>query len=112
MFHCFRFRLFPFSRVIHSPGVLAALLAPVQAAGVTSAMQPGIDAYKKQAAAGLGKGHPNFDVSFGDGKVWQQAESRPDPSTNIESARISVPVKSGGEAIGVLPVSLTAANLK
>ena len=69
-------------------------------------------AFTSMPAAYLGKGRPNFDVSFEDGKVWQQDESKPDPSTNIESVQISVPVKSGGEAIGVLLVSLTAANLK
>ena len=69
-------------------------------------------AFTSMPAAYLGKGRPNFDVSFEDGKVWQQDETKPDPSTNIESVQISVPVKNGSEAIGVLLVSLTAANLK
>jgi hypothetical protein len=47
-----------------------------------------------------------------DGTVWQQAESRPDPSTNIDTVQISAPVKDGNTVIGVLLVSLTAANLQ
>lgn len=59
----------------------------------------------------IGKGKPNFDESFS-GKMWQQGESKPDPSTNIESVQISAPVKNGNDVIGVLLVSLTAANLQ
>ncbi len=60
----------------------------------------------------LGKGRPNFDTSMNDGKVWQQDESKPDPSTNIDSVQISAPVKDGGKVIGVLLISLTADALK
>jgi hypothetical protein len=47
-----------------------------------------------------------------DGKVWQQDESKPDPSTNIDTVQISAPVKDGAKVIGVLLVSLTADTLK
>jgi hypothetical protein len=59
----------------------------------------------------IGKGKPNFDTSMNDGKVWQQGESKPDPSTNIDSVQISAPVMDGGKVIGVLLVALTASNL-
>lgn len=68
-------------------------------------------AFTSMPAIYIGKGKPNFDESFS-GKVWQQGESKPDPSTNIESVQISAPVKNGNDVIGVLLVSLTAANLQ
>jgi hypothetical protein len=69
-------------------------------------------AFTSMPAIYLGKGRPNFDTSMNDGKVWQQAESKPDPSTNIDTVQISAPVKDGTTVIGVLLVSLTAANLQ
>jgi len=69
-------------------------------------------AYTSMPAKYLGKGAPNFDTSMNDGKVWQQDESKPDPSTNIDTVQISAPVKDGGKVIGVLLVSLTADALK
>lgn len=68
-------------------------------------------AFTSMPAVYLGKGKPNFDTSFIDGKVWQQGETKPDPSTNIESVQISAPVMDGGKVIGVLLVALTASNL-
>ncbi|MCL4456503.1 MAG: cache domain-containing protein [Nitrospirae bacterium] len=59
----------------------------------------------------IAAGKPNFDESL-DGNVWQQGESKPDPNTNIDSVQITVPVKDGGKVIGVLLLSLTAANLQ
>jgi len=69
-------------------------------------------AYTSMPAIYLGKGKPNFDTSMNDGKVWQQDESKPDPSTNIDTVQISAPVMDGGKVIGVLLVSLTADALK
>ncbi len=69
-------------------------------------------AYTSMPAKYLGKAAPNFDVSMNDGKMWQQDESKPDPSTNIDTVQISAPVKDGGKVIGVLLVSLTADTLK
>ena len=69
-------------------------------------------AFTSMPAIYLGKGKPNFDTSMNDGKVWQQDESKPDPSTNIDTVQISAPVKDGGKVIGVLLVSLTADALK
>lgn len=69
-------------------------------------------AFTSMPAIYLGKGRPNFDTSMNEGKVWQQGESKPDPSTNIDTVQISAPVKDGATVIGVLLVSLTAANLK
>ncbi|MBI3778955.1 MAG: cache domain-containing protein [Gammaproteobacteria bacterium] len=68
-------------------------------------------AFTSMPAIYLGKGKPNFDEAI-DGKLWQQGESKPDPSTNIDTVQIAAPVKDGGHAIGVLLVSLTADNLK
>jgi hypothetical protein len=69
-------------------------------------------AFTSMPAIYIGKGRPNFDVSMNDGKVWQQDDSKPDPSTNIDTVQISAPVKDGGKVIGVLLVSLTADTLK
>ena len=68
-------------------------------------------AFTSMPAIYIGKGKPNFDEAFS-GKVWQQDESKPDPSTNIDTVQIAAPVKDGNKIIGVLLVSLTAANLK
>ena len=68
-------------------------------------------AFTDMPAIYIGKGKPHFDEAF-DGKPWQQGESKPDPSTDIDSVQIAVPVKDGGPVIGVLLVSLTTANLK
>ena len=68
-------------------------------------------AYTSMPAIYIGKGKPNFDEAF-DGKVWNQPESKPDPSTDIDTVQIAAPVKDGGDVIGVLLVSLTAANLQ
>jgi len=68
-------------------------------------------AFTSMPAIYIGKGKPNFDEAMG-GKVWQQGESKPDPSTNIDTVQIAAPVKDGGKVIGVLLVSLTADTLK
>ncbi|HCZ12755.1 MAG TPA: hypothetical protein DHV16_11035 [Nitrospiraceae bacterium] len=68
-------------------------------------------AFTSMPAIYIGKGKPNFDEAFS-GKIWQQGESKPDPSTNIDTVQIAAPVKDGGKIIGVLLVSLTTANLK
>ena len=68
-------------------------------------------AFTSMPAIYIGKGKPNFDVSM-EGKPWQQDESKPDPSTNIDTVQISAPVKDGDRVIGVLLVSLTADSLK
>jgi len=68
-------------------------------------------AYTSMPAKYIGKGAPNFDEAI-DGKLWNQAETKPDPSTNIDSVQIAAPVKDGSEVIGVLLISLTAASLQ
>lgn len=68
-------------------------------------------AFTSMPAIYIGKGKPNFDEAF-EGKLWRQGESKPDPSTNIDTVQIAAPVKDGGHVIGVLLVSLTAANLQ
>lgn len=68
-------------------------------------------AFTSMPAIYLGKGKPNFDEAM-DGKLWQQPETKPDPSTNIDTVQIAAPVRDGSDVIGVLLVSLTAANLK
>lgn len=67
-------------------------------------------AYTSMPAIYIGKGKPNFDDAF-DGKLWNQSESKPDPSTEIDTVQIAAPVKDGDDVIGVLLVSLTVANL-
>ena len=69
------------------------------------------------SADGLAKNKPAAETimkatSFNDGKVWQQAQVQPDPSTNIPTVQVSAPIKDGGKTIGVLLVSLTAAALQ
>ena len=68
-------------------------------------------AFTSMPAIYIAKGKPNFDEAF-DGKLWNQGESKPDPSTDIDTVQIAAPVKDGKEVIGVLLVSLTAASLK
>ena len=68
-------------------------------------------AFTSMPAIYIGKGKPNYDTSMNDDKVWQQDESKPDPSTKIDSVQISAPVKDGGKVIGVLLVALTADSL-
>ena len=68
-------------------------------------------AFTSMPAIYIGKGKPNFDDAMDD-KLWQQGESKPDPSTNIDTVQIAAPVKDGDKVIGVLLVSLTADNLK
>ena len=68
-------------------------------------------AFTSMPAIYIGKGKPNFDEAM-EGKLWQQGESKPDPSTNIDTVQIAAPVKDGGKVIGVLLVSLTADTLK
>jgi len=68
-------------------------------------------AFTSMPAIYIGKGKPNFDEAI-EGKLWHQGESKPDPSTNIDSVQIAAPVKDGAEVIGVLLLSLTAANLQ
>lgn len=67
-------------------------------------------AFTSMPAIYIGKGKPNFDEAF-EGKLWQQGETKADPSTNIESVQIAAPVKDGSQVIGVLLVSLTVAAL-
>lgn len=67
-------------------------------------------AFTSMPAIYIGKGKPNFDEAF-EGKLWQQGETKADPSTNIDSVQIAAPVKDGSQVIGVLLVSLTAAAL-
>lgn len=40
------------------------------------------------------------------GKPWQAGKAKPDPTTQVNSVQISVPVMDGGEAIGVLHSSV------
>ena len=68
-------------------------------------------AFTSMPAKYIGKGAPNFDEAI-EGKLWHQGESKPDPSTDIDTVQIAAPVKDGSDVIGVLLVSLTAANLK
>ena len=69
-------------------------------------------AFTSMPAIYIGKGRPNFDTSFDEGKVWQQAQVQPDPSTQIPTVQVSAPVRDGGKIIGVLLVSLTAVALQ
>lgn len=101
--------------VTHPAGQLMTKWMNADAKGINKIVLSGDKshrvAFTSMPAIYIGKGKPNFDSSFNDGKVWQQAESKPDPSTKIESVQISAPVKDGGKIIGVLLVALTADNL-
>ena len=102
--------------VSNAPGQLLTKWMNADAKGINKIVLSGDKshrvAFTSMPAIYIGKGRPNFDTSMNDGKVWQQGESKPDPSTNIDTVQISAPVKDGGTTIGVLLVSLTAANLK
>lgn len=67
-------------------------------------------AFTSMPAVYIGKGKPNFDEALA-GKLWQQSETKPDPSTQIESVQLAAPVKDATGVIGVLLVSLSAASL-
>ena len=51
-------------------------------------------AFTSMPAIYIGKGKPNFDEAF-EGKLWHQGETKPDPSTDIDSVQVSSPVKEG-----------------
>ena len=42
------------------------------------------------------------------GQVWTDNDIKPDPTTQIKSVQVSVPVLDGGQAIGILHGSVTA----
>jgi len=42
------------------------------------------------------------------GQVWSDNDIKPDPTTQIKSVQVSVPVLDGGQAIGILHGSVTA----
>lgn len=68
-------------------------------------------AFTSKPASYMSKDKTHFSESF-TGKNWQMKETQPDPSTKIETVQITVPVKDGGNTIGVLLLSLTADNLR
>ena len=100
--------------VDNAPGQLMTKWMNGDAKGINKIVLSGDKSHRvgftSMPAIYIGKGKPNFDEAFG-GKVWQQGESKPDPSTNIDTVQIAAPVKDGNTVIGVLLVSLTAANL-
>jgi len=67
-------------------------------------------AFTSKPVSYMSKDKTHFTESFS-GKVWQQKETQPDPSTKIETVQITVPVRDAGQIIGVLLMSLTAENL-
>lgn len=101
--------------VTHPTGQLLTKWMNADAKGINKIVLSGDKsqrvAFTSMPAIYIGKDRPNFDEAMG-GKVWQQGESKPDPSTNIDTVQIAVPVKDSGKVIGVLLVSLTADNLK
>ena len=101
--------------VTHPAGQLLTKWMHADAKGINKIVLSGDKsqrvAFTSMPAIYLGKGKPNFDEAI-DGKVWQQGETKPDPSTNIETVQIAAPVKDGGKVIGVLLVSLTADSLQ
>ena len=100
--------------ITNPTGLLLTSLMNADAKGINKIVLSGSKsqrvAFTSMPAIYIGKGKPNFDEAF-DGKPWQQGESKPDPSTDIDTVQIAAPVKEGGEVIGVLLVSLTVANL-
>ena len=101
--------------ITHPAGQLLTLWMDADARGINKIVLSGNKsqhvAFTSMPAIYLGKGKPNFDEAM-DGKVWQQGETKPDPSTNIDTVQIAAPVKDGGHVIGVLLVSLTADSLQ
>ena len=100
--------------ITHPAGQLLTLWMNADAKGINKIVLSGDKsqrvAFTSMPAIYLGKGKPNFDEAIG-GKVWHQGETKPDPSTNIETVQIAAPVKDGDKVIGVLLVSLTAESL-
>jgi hypothetical protein len=101
--------------ITNSAGQLLTKWMTADAKGINKIVLSGAKsqrvAFTSMPAIYLGKGKPNFDEAM-DGKLWQQGETKPDPSTNIDTVQIAAPVKDGDEVIGVLLVSLTASNLQ
>lgn len=68
-------------------------------------------AFVEKTTSYIHKGAAKFDVPFGSGKSWQgQAES--DESAQTYQIQISVPVQSGGKAIGALVVGVNLTQLE
>lgn len=102
--------------IVHPAGQLMTKWLSADAKGINKIVLSGDKsqrvAFTSMPAAYIGKGKPNFDTSMDDGKVWQQGESKPDPSTGIDSVQVSAPVKDGDKVIGVLLVALSVSNLQ
>ena len=101
--------------ITHPAGQLLTKWMDADAKGINKIVLSGDKsqrvAFTSMPAIYLGKGKPNFDEAIS-GKVWHQGETKPDPSTNIDTVQIAAPVKDGDKVIGVLLVSLTADNLQ
>jgi len=68
-------------------------------------------AFVEKTTSYIHKGAAKFDVPFGSGKSWQgQAEF--DESAQTYQIQISVPVQSGGKAIGALVVGVNLTQLE
>lgn len=101
--------------VTNRPGQLLSKWINADTKGINKIVLSGamsqLVAFTSMPASYIGKGQPNFDEAM-QGKVWQQPESKLDPSSNIDTVQIAAPVKDDGKVIGVLLVYLTADNLK
>jgi hypothetical protein len=68
-------------------------------------------AFVEKTSSYIHKGQPKFDVPFGSGKVWQ-GQPEFDESSQTHQLQVSVPVLSGGKAVGVLVVGLNLTTLE
>jgi hypothetical protein len=68
-------------------------------------------AFVEKTTSYIHKGQPKFDVPFGNGGVWQ-GKPEFDESSQTHQVQVSVPVLSGGKAVGVLVVGLNVTKLE
>ncbi len=68
-------------------------------------------AFIEKTTSYIHKGAPKFDVPFDSGKPWQ-GQPEFDESSQTHQIQVSVPVVSGGKAIGVLVVGVNLSKLE
>ena len=68
-------------------------------------------AFVEKTTSYIHKGSAKFDVPFGSGKSWQ-GQPEFDESAQTYQIQVSVPVQSGGKAIGALVVGVNLTHLE
>lgn len=68
-------------------------------------------AFVEKTTSYIHKGQAKFDVPFGSGKSWQ-GNAEFDESAQTYQIQISVPVQSGGKAVGALVIGVNLTQLE